>query len=392
LQPDEWNTVLASTLSDVGRVKDGEGRVVFSPTKYSEWFESLPSTSKDVLFGKPGTELRDQLAKLTSVAADVGSIEKLARPLRGISDLQTTAAGTAILGSALTFNIPFLFSTLSVLGTQALIGSALTSPKILRWLNRIGDVKDQGAAIRVADALAKAAKRDVELLQLSQIAQQAVTGQVQAPPMGGEDVADDFGEMSAEPLTDEEVPDMGLAEPLEPTEPVIEEPMVGEDGSDDVVGSAEPMYESLYPTAAQEIIGSLGEDEALALTALGEASPNPAEQRAVIHTVLNRQKVGGFGNSLPEILRPDQFNAWENAAELAAKRDTPQFKRALELVRQVRAGELPDNTGGATHFYAPRAQAEGNAKNPKRYRSAVPSWAQGKEGRQIGATRFFSGV
>jgi conjugal transfer mating pair stabilization protein TraG len=143
---------------------------------------------------------------------------------------------------------------------------------------------------------------------------------------------------------------------------------------------------------AQEIIGSLGEDEALALTALGEASPNPAEQRAVIHTVLNRQKAGGFGNSLPEILRPDQFNAWEKAEELAAKRDTPQFKRALELVRQVRAGELPDNTGGATHFYAPRAQAEGNAKNPKRYRSAVPSWAQGKEGRQIGATRFFSGV
>lgn len=143
---------------------------------------------------------------------------------------------------------------------------------------------------------------------------------------------------------------------------------------------------------AQEIIGSLGEDEALALTALGEASPNPAEQRAVIHTVLNRQKAGGFGNSLPEILRPDQFNAWENAAELAAKRDTPQFQRVLEIVRQVKAGELPDNTGGAVYFFAPETQKILHRQNPKKYRSAVPSWAQGKEGRQIGATRFFSGV
>lgn len=145
-------------------------------------------------------------------------------------------------------------------------------------------------------------------------------------------------------------------------------------------------------SGAQEIIGSLGEDEALALTVLGEASPNPAEQRAVAHTILNRQKSGNFGESLPEILRPDQFNAWEDAEGLVAKMNTPQFKKALEIVRMAKSGELPDNTGGATHFYAPKMQAEMSVRNPKKYRSAVPKWAEGKEGRQIGATKFFAGV
>ena len=39
----------------------------------------------------------------------------------------------------------------------------------------------------------------------------------------------------------------------------------------------------------------------------------------------------------------------------------PNYQRAATVLQQVFADQLPDNTGGATHYYAPRQMPNGRA-------------------------------
>jgi hypothetical protein len=297
LQPDEWNTVVASTLSDIGKVVEG-GRSGFSPTKYAEWFEKLPEVSRDVLFGKKGSDLRDQLEKLTKVAAEVGQVEKMAKPTGGAGELQATAAAGTVVGSAVMLNIGVMLRALGTLGGEAVVGSVLTSPNALRWLNKLGDVKDQGALIKTLDAMGRAAKGNKDLWQLHQIAQKVATGKVEAPPMGGEDVVELGDEFTAEPLGDSEVEDSGLAEPLNG------EALSGEDGAQEVAGSDEIGYEPLGGSGAS----------------LGDRNNNPGNIRD-----------GDYAKSQPGYVGPGEggFAMFDNADSGAAAQENLLTKSYL---------------------------------------------------------------
>lgn len=123
--------------------------------------------------------------------------------------------------------------------------------------------------------------------------------------------------------------------------------------------------------------------DALIRTVAGEAANQPDDgQVAVASVALNRAR--NRGKTPTEIvLERNQFEPWGNA-ETAARLmsltpDNPQYKRAAAAVDRALAGEDP--TGGASHFYAPRAQAAlGRAK---------PGWDNGT-GRAIGDHLFFS--
>ena len=85
---------------------------------------------------------------------------------------------------------------------------------------------------------------------------------------------------------------------------------------------------------------------------------------AIAHTALNRLKISQatayddwWGNTLEEILlQPYQFschNPGDPNKAFFAKLTTgdPQFRECLEIARGVMNGSIPDNTGGASHYF-----------------------------------------
>jgi hypothetical protein len=119
---------------------------------------------------------------------------------------------------------------------------------------------------------------------------------------------------------------------------------------------------------------------------------------------LGKQAVGNVGRA--RTMRPgyggdnltDVFNAPGQFEPFNTQAGRERMERAYaDPVQRAAAGEAldaaysgaPDPTGGATHFYAPREQARlANVDG----RAAVPSWARGREGTDIGDHRFFGGI
>lgn len=123
--------------------------------------------------------------------------------------------------------------------------------------------------------------------------------------------------------------------------------------------------------------------DAVARTLLGEAG-NQGEQGmlAVGGVIANRARQRGLSPS-QVVLQRNQFEPWGNPETtqrlLGISADSPEYQQAYAIAQRALGGE--DVTGGASHFYAPRAQAAlGRAK---------PSWDNGT-GRAIGDHLFFN--
>ena len=95
-------------------------------------------------------------------------------------------------------------------------------------------------------------------------------------------------------------------------------------------------------------------------------------------------------------LAPLQFSCWQRVGGAAnysavmtlATRivegfpvDDPLFAETLYLADGIMAGVILDVTGGATHYYAPKAM---------RPAGKIPTWAQGKPTRAIGDQLFLN--
>lgn len=132
----------------------------------------------------------------------------------------------------------------------------------------------------------------------------------------------------------------------------------------------------------------LKEQLVLARTMYGEArGDGDAGMVAVAHVILNRAaSPGWWGIDLTSVaLKPWQFSAWnENdpnsklIADLKPGNGNWIFDRAYDLAGAVLIGNLPDSTGGATHYHN---------------QSVNPSWATGAiQTARIGGHSFFKGV
>lgn len=133
---------------------------------------------------------------------------------------------------------------------------------------------------------------------------------------------------------------------------------------------------------------SLDED-AMVRTVAGEAAQEPlVGQRAVASVIMNRSKDAGV-TPRDVVFAPNQFEPWNGGAARdrleAMDPNSPQYQNILNnVVRPVVAGAVPDPTGGATHFFAPVAQAAATDG-----RAAVPSWAVGQTPTVIGNHNFY---
>jgi spore germination cell wall hydrolase CwlJ-like protein len=132
-----------------------------------------------------------------------------------------------------------------------------------------------------------------------------------------------------------------------------------------------------------------GDDrDMLARTVLAEAgNQGPVGMQAVANVSRNRAVSGQFGgDTLPGVIqKPNQFEPWNTAqgrARMAAiDPNSPQYQQATQAIDRAYTGDDP--TRGATHFYAPKAQAAMGRP--------APAWDNGR-GVDIGDHRFFGGA
>lgn len=132
-----------------------------------------------------------------------------------------------------------------------------------------------------------------------------------------------------------------------------------------------------------------------ARTLLSEAGADPLSQAAVAHVIRNRALSGGFGEGVEGVItKPYAFEPWLHAGTgrqndpLAHDPRSPAYQQALKIIDAVAAGEIPDPTKGATHFYSPSAQRMLASTDN---RQLVPSWAT-KEAYKttIGGQEFYT--
>lgn len=125
----------------------------------------------------------------------------------------------------------------------------------------------------------------------------------------------------------------------------------------------------------------------LARTIWGEARGSGREgMQAVANVVMNRVRAGKwFSGTVSTVVRMAyQFSVWNKEDPnrekmLAADETTPGFLDAVEIAARAMRGDLPDLTGGATHYHAVTIQP--------------PAWTHGAtKTATIGGHVFYKGV
>lgn len=122
-------------------------------------------------------------------------------------------------------------------------------------------------------------------------------------------------------------------------------------------------------------------------TMIGEAGNQSDDGLAGVASVIqNRARSGSYGGSTARdvVLAPGQFEPWQTRGRelMGYTEDSPEYKRAASVYDRVASGEIPDPTGGATHFLNEKVVRE-------RRGGKLPDWAQG-QGTRIGDHTFYS--
>ena len=101
-------------------------------------------------------------------------------------------------------------------------------------------------------------------------------------------------------------------------------------------------------------------------TIYGEAGGEPDTGKAGVAAVLKNRLAGGqYGGDMQSvILAPKQFSLWNKgdpAGDSARKLspDSPSYQKIGQIYDGVMSGQIPDPTGGATHYYNPNVASPG---------------------------------
>lgn len=154
-----------------------------------------------------------------------------------------------------------------------------------------------------------------------------------------------------------------------------------------MASSAQPADTASAPSAAPQpdfYISPADRDLMVRMT-MAEAGGEPdAGKVAVAHTILNRTVSGRYGGDTPTavITAQGQYEPWatRRGEVMGYDPQSPAYQRTAAIVDGVLAGDLPDPTGGMTHFLN-----EGTVR--QRRGGSLPTWARG-DGFTIGNHTF----
>lgn len=346
LDHDAQDTVRASVIASLGRDPAGN----FSAPIFLKQMNAIPGVTRDTLFGENAPALDD----LESITRNIAK----AQPRHG----GFGAYGVELaLGSMLGLHgggVGAGEGIAAVTGGNMVAAHYLAQPDTLKWLSKLSNAVGSGNTAPVIDKLATAARGSPALASLYNTVTQAQTNLENQPPPA----------------------------PKAAAQPAFDPSKM----SDEELQAAAPAVGSAAPSDANRVavINSLSPKEAMALTIAGEASSDPHEMAGVGHVMANRLASGKYGSSMADLLKPGEFNVWEDPEALLKLKGTPKYKAALAVADQIVEGKHPDITGGAQHYYAPAALAELHKTQPDKYPHATPSFAQG-DGLPLGQSVFY---
>lgn len=142
---------------------------------------------------------------------------------------------------------------------------------------------------------------------------------------------------------------------------------------------------SRAPASIPGSVGGLDDNnlDVAVRTAMAEAGGMGAPGIRDVAAVLRNRALLSGRSVADEALAKNQFEPWNPGSKNDPRRfkaDSPEYQAALAAVRPILDGSEPDPTGGATFFYAPKAQAALGRRPPK--------WDDGS-GEDRGLHRFF---
>lgn len=107
----------------------------------------------------------------------------------------------------------------------------------------------------------------------------------------------------------------------------------------------------------------------------------PQGMAAVASVIQNRARLTGM---TPEqvVQQAGQFEPWGRRRQEVLGMPPERFASAADIWRQVSGGQMPDPTGGATHFLNPDLQ--------RQLGRPMPAWAPEGQGQRIGAHVFYA--
>jgi hypothetical protein len=138
----------------------------------------------------------------------------------------------------------------------------------------------------------------------------------------------------------------------------------------------------IKPTVPRERVDVSPDEDMAVRTVIGEAKGEGARGWQAVAGVIRNRSRQAKQSFRDVVLAPNQFEPWgARRRELEAiDPSSSTYRQVASAILPVLRGEAGDPTGGATHFYAPKAQAA--------LGRAVPSWDNG-HGMDIGNHRFF---
>lgn len=106
--------------------------------------------------------------------------------------------------------------------------------------------------------------------------------------------------------------------------------------------------------------------DVLTRTILGEAGgEGPGGMAAVASVIVNRTQDPRYPHTVSAVAQQDkQFSTWNSADNggnnpLRFDVNSPAYKQAQQIAQAVMDGHVVDQTGGSTHFYAPKGMKDG---------------------------------
>lgn len=77
-----------------------------------------------------------------------------------------------------------------------------------------------------------------------------------------------------------------------------------------------------------------------------------------------------------KFVTPNYREAFEYFSNRISQSPKPFFEEMILTCHPIIKCDVLDNTGGATLYFSPKAQAALHAKDPDQYKSVIPAWAK----------------